>query len=213
MPFLFDGDQKASFHEHDATGLPLYALQGPSDVNNSRALGTFSTFNTDERDTGINEALTTAGPTSALMFATNLESHISGQILEQLRNPNSVYATSYRTPQSDGESHATLTPMTVENPGSVKGLSALTGADSAQAFEIPTNTPFSLTDVYPGFPMQDQQNMGDLQNLGGRMQEEESFDFDGNAYALPMGFGIEENSDLDLLQFLASDTSIAFAHT
>jgi len=61
--------------------------------------------------------------------------------------------------------------------------------------------------------MQDQQNTGDLSNLGNQIQDEDSFDFDGNAYALPMGFGIEENSDLDLLQFLASDTSIAFAHT
>ena len=213
MPFLFDADQKASFHGHDATGLPLYALQGPSDVNNAHAPSTFSTFSTDERSTGVNDALTTAGPTSALMFATNLESHISGHLLEQLRNPSSVYATSYRTPQSDVDSHATLTPMPMDNPGSSRSLSNTAGANSSRAFELPTGTPFSLTDVYSGFPMQDQQNTGDLSNLGNQIQDEDSFDFDGNAYALPMGFGIEENSDLDLLQFLASDTSIAFAHT
>ena len=213
MPFLFDADRKASFHGHDATGLPLYALQGPSEVNSTHAPSTFSTFSTDERSSGVNEALTTAGPTSALMFATNLESHISGQLLEQLRNPSSVYATSYRTPQSEGDSHATLTPMPMESSGSARNLSTLTGAESSRAFEMPASTPFSLTDVYPGFPMQDQQNTGDLPNLGNHIQEEDTFDFDGNAYALPMGFGIEENSDLDLLQFLASDTSIAFAHT
>lgn len=44
-------------------------------------------------------------------------------------------------------------------------------------------------------------------------EDDLAFNFDENTYGFPSGFGTDGTSDLDLLQFLASDTSIAFAHT
>jgi hypothetical protein len=81
---------------------------------------------------------------------------------------------------------------------------------------------YSLPQAYPDLPMTE--NGFDLRegglpgshDLGASNQDNGNssfFNFESNAYGLPMNFGIEETADLDLLQFLASDTSIAFAHT
>ncbi len=65
-----------------------------------------------------------------------------------------------------------------------------------------------------GDPVGPQRRTGEYESASSQ-DEDLAFNFDPNVYGFPTEFGrpVDDASDVDLLHFLASDTSIAFAHT
>lgn len=156
-------------------------------------------------------------PSSAMGFGNNPDPHFEGLLIDHIRNPQDTHATSYRTPQSEGGSNHAPT-STIDHPAYMYHQPAHLG-ESTEHAEGPTLGHHVET---PGAGVHTYTDPGTLEPLGGGPSLDEpgngfdvgsGYGIETNPYVLPMGFGIEENSDLDLLQFLASDTSIAFAHT
>lgn len=203
-------------------GMPMYSTPGAFDSPNSNfshAYGPNGTIDRLSNPDPTNRHL--GAPTSALMFARNLDPHLSGHLLDHIRNPQDNYATSYRTPQSDGDCNSTPTSL-MDHLGQFADRANSMGDSQGPTLGLHVETP------YPGGPpfnvdsVMEPLNTNPQENILGiptsrdgtaGLDIDSSFNFESNAYGLPMGFGIEETSDLDLLQFLASDTSIAFAHT
>jgi hypothetical protein len=207
-------------------GVPLYSTPGAFDAPNSNfshAYGPHGTIDRLSNPDPYNRHVGT--PTSALMFARNLDPHLSGHLLDHIRNPQDNYATSYRTPQSDGDCNSTPTSI-MEHLGQLadhaNSMGELRDQSQGSTLGLHVETPYSGGQPYAESMVMDplianpQENVLGIPtsgNGGTGLDIDSSFNFETNAYGLPMGFGIEETSDLDLLQFLASDTSIAFAHT
>ena len=206
--------------------MPLYSAQGAFDAPNANYSHAYGPNGTIDRLTNPDpNTRQISAPTSALMFARNLDSHLTGHLIDHIRNPQDNYATSYRTPQSDGDSHTT--PTSIRDPlvhlnDRHAHIGELRDHSQGPTLGLHVETPYSGGQPYPeAMPLDPMvvENQGNMLGLpmtgdvGNGLDVDSSFNFETNAYGLPMGFGIEETSDLDLLQFLASDTSIAFAHT
>jgi hypothetical protein len=204
-------------------GMPMYSTPGAFDSPNSNfshAYGPNGTIDRLSNPDPTNRHL--GAPTSALMFARNLDPHLSGHLLDHIRNPQDNYATSYRTPQSDGDCNSTPTSI-MDHLGQFADRANSMGESQGPTLGLHVETPypgggppFNADSVMEPLNTNPQENiLGIPTSRDGTagLDIDSSFNFESNAYGLPMGFGIEETSDLDLLQFLASDTSIAFAHT